>query len=375
VLNPYFNQTWGFVTLPFTLVLGWWAVQPGLSRRSRQATVALLALFAVVLVFAYPLAAPIPAVPLLVFAWLERRRRIAAGEAVFRVRNLYRGTRSLLWLIPLGILLLVPVAGVIQKSIGAAEVVAPGSNLWVWGGDLGRFLPFNYFFSLPGSLGFLPLVLAVLALAAWGLWRQEPAIKWGLGALIVLSLLVALYFRQRTAGWYFHFKILAFIGPVLMLLAAVGAWRIRRYGTLLLGGLCAVTLSGVFLQIRNLGYQLTQPTIQLQGFARALPKGTSIRLDMWPPYELWAGYFLASHPLCSQIPLLNTDYPHVAVSRKADYILVINTYGRPPDAVGPVLMANQGYRVYRENPSVPGPSACTYRRFDRIYPGVGYSPQ
>src|SRR5581483_402278 len=50
VLNPYFNQTWGFITLPFTLVLGWWVVQPGLDRRSRQATLGLLALFAIVLV-------------------------------------------------------------------------------------------------------------------------------------------------------------------------------------------------------------------------------------------------------------------------------------------------------------------------------------
>src|SRR5436309_4394929 len=77
VLNPYFNQTWGFIMLPFTLVLGWWAVQPGLTRGSRQATVALLALFAIVLVFAYPLAGPIPAVPILVFGILEWRRLLA----------------------------------------------------------------------------------------------------------------------------------------------------------------------------------------------------------------------------------------------------------------------------------------------------------
>ena len=87
VLNPYFNQTWGWVTLPFTLVLGWWVVQPGLSRRARQAAVALLALFGLVLVLAYPLAAPIPAVPIVVFAVLERRRRIAAGERVLRLRT------------------------------------------------------------------------------------------------------------------------------------------------------------------------------------------------------------------------------------------------------------------------------------------------
>lgn len=374
VLNPYFNQTWGFVTLPYTLVLGWWAVQPGLGRRSRQATVVLLALFAIVLVFAYPLAAPIPAVPILAFGILHRRERIAGGEEVWRARNLYRGARSLIWLIPLCILLAVPVAGVIDKSIGAAKVLLPGTSLWTWGGDLGRFLPFNYFFSLPGSLLFLPLVLAVLMLAAWGLARQQPAIRWGLGGLLVLGLAVALYFRLRAAGWYFHFKILAFIGPLLMLMAVVGAWRVRRYGAALLAGLCAITLSGVFLEIRNLGYQLPKATIQLQNFARSLPKSASIRLDMWPAAQLWAGYFLDSHPLCSQHPLLNTDYPHVAVSRKADYIVVIFNYPRPPDAIGAVLMRNQGYRVYRENASVPGPSACSYRRYDRIYSGAGYSP-
>ena len=37
-LNPYYNQTWGYFTLPFTLVLGWWAVH----HRSRTAA-ALLA--------------------------------------------------------------------------------------------------------------------------------------------------------------------------------------------------------------------------------------------------------------------------------------------------------------------------------------------
>src|SRR5205085_4418707 len=80
VMHPYFNQTWGFFALPFTLVLGWWVVQPELTRRARQATLALLTMFALVLVLAYPLAAPIPAVPLVIFALSDRRRRIARGE-------------------------------------------------------------------------------------------------------------------------------------------------------------------------------------------------------------------------------------------------------------------------------------------------------
>jgi len=50
VLNPYFNQTWGFFALPFTVVLGWWVVQPDIGRRARQGTALLLAMFAIVLV-------------------------------------------------------------------------------------------------------------------------------------------------------------------------------------------------------------------------------------------------------------------------------------------------------------------------------------
>jgi hypothetical protein len=95
---------------------------------------------------------------------------------------------------------------------------------------------------------------------------------------------------------------------------------------------------------------------------------------MWPPGQLWAAYFLASHPLCSQLPLLDTDYPHVPVSRKADYIVATIPTGKPADAIGPVLRHNSGYRLYRENPSVPGVDACSQRRLDRIYTGLGYNP-
>jgi hypothetical protein len=374
-LNPYFNQTWGFVAMPFTLVLGWWAVQPGLSRPARRGSIGLLALFALVLVLAYPLAAPIPAVPLVVFAWLERRRRIAAGEPVLRLRGLYRGARSLIWIVPLAALLAIPVAGAVDKGIGAAKVLVPGHSLAVWGGDLGRFLPFNYAFSLPSSLFYLPLVAAILVLAAYGLASQHPSLKWGLGGLLALGLLLAVYFRHRQFGWYFEFKLLAFIGPLVMLMAAVGAWRLRRYATVGLAGLCLVAASGAFLTLYNLGYQLPQATIQLSGWARSLPTGASVRLDMPPALQLWGAYFLDARPLCSQLPLLGTDYPHVPVSRKADYIVALRDQPRPADAVGPALRRNDGYLLYRESPSVPGSSLCSLRRLDRIYTGAGYSPR
>lgn len=374
VLNPYFNQTWGFFALPFTLVLGWLVVQPGLSSRSRAFTLALLALFALVLVLAYPLAAPIPAVPMLVFLWSARRARVRAGEQVFRVRNLYRGWRSLLWIIPVAALLAFPIAGAVDKAIAAAEVLAPGHSLQSWGGDLTGFFAYMHFFSLPNSaLGYV-LFAVVLASAAVALARSPRALAAGLGGLMALGLLLAVYLRHRQYGYYFEFKLLAFIGPVLMLMAAVGAGRLRRWGVVLVAVFAVATAGSLVTELDNTGSQLPPATIALNRWAQTLPQNATVRLDMWPPQELWAAYMLDARPLCSRVPLLGTDYPHVAYSRKADYIIASIAYGRPRDAIGPPLRVNIGYRLYRENPSVPGPDQCTYRRYDRIYTGLGYSP-
>ncbi|HEX3691189.1 MAG TPA: hypothetical protein VHV28_15925 [Solirubrobacteraceae bacterium] len=378
ILNPYFNQTWGFFAMPFTLVLGWWVVQPGLGRRQRQATALLLALFALVLVFAYPLAAPIPAVPIAVFVWREWRRKLRAGEPVFHPRDLYdpaHRRRSLLWLIPVCALLVVPAIGVGQKVAGAIKVLAPGNSLQSWGGDLPGFIPFNYFVSLPRPLYFVPATVIVFALAAYGLRRSSRSLALGLGGLMAIGILLSVYLRHRAYGYYFHFKLLAFIGPLVMVMAAAGAAHMRRWGPALLALLVLATAGSAVAELDATGSQLPQATIQLAGWARALPRDASIRLDMWPPDELWTAYFLSAHRLCSQLPLLDTDYPHVMLWRKADFIVATIPAGRPPDAIGPVLRRNSGYRLYRENPAVPGPDTCTQRRFDRIYTGAGFNPR
>lgn len=374
VQHPYYNQTWGYVTLPFTLVLGWAAVQPSLPRRARHATLALLVIFATMLVLAYPLAAPIPAVPLIVFWLAERRRRIRAGESLRTLRGAYRGRRSLLWMIPLGAALAVPLAGAADKAVAAAEVLAPGHTLTGWSGDLQSFIPFNFFFSLPASTAGTVLLACVAALAAWGLARQPRALAAGLGALLVLGFLLAVYLRGRIGGQYFQFKLLAFIGPVVLVVATVGAGRLRRVGAVALALLAGLTSWSIVQRLDNEGYQLGIATVRLSSWAKALPAGASVRLDVAPAQQLWVAYFMDARPLCSQLPLLNTDYPHVAISRKADYILTTAAQPRPADAIGSPLRRSSAYRLYRENPAVPGPSLCTLRRFDRIYSGAGHSP-
>ena len=375
-IHPYFNQTWGFFAMPFTVVLGWELVQPGRTRRTRGATAGLLAIFFAILLLAYPLAAPIPAVPLVVFALSAWRRRVKAGESVLRLSDLYRGWRSLLWMIPLAAAFAVPVVGVVVKVNGAINVLLPGHSLQAWSGDVLSFYPFDHFFSLPSGPQGALLAVMVAALALAGVWGRDRALTWGLGGLLLLGVALALYFRQRAFGYYFYFKLLAFIGPLVLLIAAVGAGRWRRLGPILLVILAVCTFYSDEQEIRYNGSQLPQSIIQLSAWAKSLPRGATIRLDMPGPLQIWVAYFMDSRPLCSVTPLLNTDYPHVPVSFKADYILADYTYGRSNDTIGPPLKVNAGFRLFRENPNadVPGPENCHYRRLDRIYTGLGYSP-
>jgi hypothetical protein len=217
------------------------------------------------------------------------------------------------------------------------------------------------------------LSVAVLGLAAWGLAGQPRPLAWGLGGLLVVALLLAVYLRHRSGGYYFEFKLLVFAGPLVMLLAVLGAARLRRVGMVALVGLVALVAGSVVAMIPRTGAQLSADTILLTQWGKSLPPGASIRLDMRPSYNIWTAYFLDAHPVCSRRPLLNTDYPHVAYSRKADYILVGWPYTRPRDAIGPAVRQNSEYQLYREKPTVPGPSRCTLRRFDRIYSGLGHS--
>ncbi len=187
--------------------------------------------------------------------------------------------------------------------------------------------------------------------------------------------MLALYLRHRQFGYYFQFKLLAFVGPLLLLLAAVGAARLRRsVAPAALAALVVACTGSAIAEIKATGYQLPPATIQLRSWMSSLPHGATVRLDMWPPLQLWAAYFLASHPVCSQLPLYGTDYPHVAYSRKADYIVATLDRGQPADAVGAPLLENQGYRLYRENPAVPGPDTCTLRRLRPDLHGPGLQP-
>jgi hypothetical protein len=267
----------------------------------------------------------------------------------------------------LGLALAVPVYGVAEKAVGAARVVVdPNASLAGWAGDLPGFVPTWQFFSLgSGSLAALALV-AVGALAGVGLARLPRALALSLGAVAVLGVALAIYFHERAYGWYFHFKLLAFVGPLIVVCAVAGATRLRAFGAVLLGAWLAFALLGARDEILGTGKQLNESTIAVQSWSRSLPAGASVRLDMWAPDELWAAYMLSRQRVCSQAPLFGTDYPRVPISRKADYVLVDRRLLKPVDAVGTPVRENVGWALYRLSPSVPGRDRCSQRMVQQV---------
>jgi hypothetical protein len=179
------------------------------------------------------------------------------------------------------------------------------------------------------------------------------------------------YFHLRKQGWYFEFKVLAFTVPLAMTAGAVGmaklwkagrgtwVWATAGAAVVLLVALISIEQRGALKELRATYDQLPNSMIALRDWDKRLPPGASVRLDVEPGPQLWVAYMLAGQPLCSQLPILGTSYPHVPVSRKADYVLVQRPLRKPFDAAGPPLMANSAYQLYRMRPGVPGPDRCS----------------
>ncbi len=356
VAHPYFNQTWGFMAMPFAFVLSWWLV-----RERTRGGIALLVMFMAILAFAYPLAVPIPLVPFAVVLWPQRRR-------VREIRRLYRGRRSLAWIVPLAIVFAVPVLGVLEKMLSAAGIIFDfNRTLENWGGDLDDWFPEPWFLGMEGW-GFLLVAAVPMGIAIVLALREQPAaLRKGLWGLFAFTLFFTVWFRLRDFGWYFHFKILAFVAPVVLAVAVAGFARLQRpvlgYAAV---ALLFVTAGGAARQELGSTFdQLPRFVLELRSVDAALPPGRSVRLDIDPQEQNWTAFWLHGQPLCSQKPLLNTSYPHVPISRKADFILTKDDAPVPADA-GAVVMRIQAYTLYRQRAGVPGRSACSQRMVQTI---------
>ncbi|MDQ3677158.1 MAG: hypothetical protein M3401_10205 [Actinomycetota bacterium] len=361
-MHPYFNQIWGFFALPFAIVLARHVVR----RRSRGG-LALFTAFIAVLGFAYPLALPIALISAAVFYGFERRRR---GLPVWR-RPRLRSRRQLYWIIPLGILALAPLRGILEKSAGSVRVLTPGYTLESWGGDLLGFYPERWFFGVQDAgtaLVALPLIIFGVVLA---LRRLPRDIGWGLGAVMIFGVGAALYFRPRDYGWYFHYKALAFVAPVIVAVAAVGLARMRsRWMTFgALAFLIAAARITAQHEVAITFDQASRDLLEVKQVDERLPPSASIRLDMQPNGRMqWVGHMLSGQPLCSQLPILGTAYPHVRISRAADYVLVARDLRKPFDATGPPVMTLDAFVLYRMRTGLPGGDRCSRKMVQTIGP-------
>jgi len=344
-VHPYYNQTWALFTLPFSVVLGHAWVED----RSRS-TLALFALITALGVFAYPLMLPFPLVIVGGFWLLDRRARRRRGEPVERLdpRRLWRGARSLLWMVPLGLVLLFPIRGVVQKTRDALELlVDPEQSLEEWGGDLLGYPPFPEFFALPdvtvvGALG----AVAVLALAARLVWQLPRGVGVPLLAALGGALAAAGWFALVDNGHYFYFKILSIAGPLIVTAAVVALsrlpWRPVAVGAIAL--LSVTTALGTREELDGAYDQLTRQIVELREWSDELPEGASVRLDSH--FQLWHSYMLSDRPVGSSRPIRSFPYPPFSFG--GDYALIETTQRPPPDAAtDEPLFANDALELWK----------------------------
>jgi hypothetical protein len=356
VTHPYFNQTWGLAAMPFTILLSWFAL-----RDLRRGTIALALLFAAMGAFAFPLMMAFPVAAFIGFVAVERPR----------LPRLPRGGRWTIAYVAAGLLLLVPIYGVIEKVVSGVLVVLPGRSLHAWGGDIATFLPVEKFFSLPLDA---PVPLALVAVAgalAWlGLRDCPRAVRISLTAVGIAAGLSALYFHERLNGQYFYFKILAYLGPLVVALAGAGIARLGRRSAaaaaLLAVGWVALGAVATRDEIDITVPHVTPNHRELIAWDRELPAGSSIRLDVHPALQLWVAYFLHDHPLSSQMPILGTSYPHVPFGRKADFVIAETTKPKPRDAAGKPLLENDDWVVYRMRSGIPGPDTSSQKMVQTV---------
>ncbi|MBA2792540.1 MAG: hypothetical protein H0U32_00925, partial [Thermoleophilaceae bacterium] len=371
--HPYHNQLWGTLALPMILLFG----MRWLEMRSR-ADAALFALFTALGLSAYPLMVLFPALALAAGAIVLRRGSHTPRPRLRRPRT----ARSIALAVAVTAIAvpaaLVVVLGVLEKSSSAASVLVSGGSLDPWRGDLQSYKAPGFFVGVPAAWGYLAAGL-VLAAGTLGLRGVPPAWRAALGSAVLGGLAFALFFRFRDFGEYFHFKVLAFVAPMLLTAAAVWlAQRTTRSGR---GARVALIAAAVFVgaqlvglsdEIGRISRQVDRQLFDLRDAAKGLPAGASVRLDVLPDgRQLWAAYMLKDHPLSASNPLSGTTFPYARYGRKADYILADTRLSISPwpDADGPPIFDNGAFRVYRMRRDVPGPDTSSKRLVDSFSSG------
>jgi len=327
-------------------------------------------LFAVLCLLAYPLVIPFPAVFLIAAAVVVWRRRRAEGKPVRWISALEiprPGPRSWLW-IPV-VVVAVPVVyvlgrGFVEKTFLALQVVMPWSSLAGWSGSALPFLPLPEFVGMPGSavIDYAGLALVCL-LAAVGISRLRSEVRWPVGAMVIATTLIGVYFRERAYGQLFYFKDLAFVGPYVLLLALVAlaglasakALRLAAVGILGIVVALVVIPVGAGREVDVTYPQANKYVLQLRTWDRELPRGSSVLVDIFPSgWQIWASYMFVDHPLSTPTPLYGI-FPHPVIGGTARYLIALRIKPPPQAAVvGAPLLSNPEFELWRMKPTWPG---------------------
>ena len=203
----------------------------------------------------------------------------------------------------------------------------------------------------------------VCLLAAAGLSRLRSEVRWPVGAMVVATALIGVYFRERFDGQLFFFKDLAFVGPYVLMLALVAvaglatsrAWRRAVIGLVGIAAALIVIPAGAGREVNATYPQANQYVLELRTWDRELPRGSSVLVDIYPSgWQIWASYMLVHHPLSTPTPLYGI-FPHPAIGGKAKYLIALRI--KPPpkaSVVGPPVLSNAAFAVWRMNPRWPG---------------------
>ncbi|HVE67116.1 MAG TPA: hypothetical protein VNB64_00910 [Solirubrobacteraceae bacterium] len=361
--HPFYNQLWALFALPLILVAGAAFVRdPG--RRS----LALLVLFAAIGAFAYPLMLPFPALFLALAAWRERRRLRLSRPSLPVAAGAVAGLA----------LTAVLLRGVVEKAVSAAIALSPWGDLGAWSGNALLNIPFHRSVGLldpGGTVLVMGALAAVLAAAAYAVWRAPRDVGAPLGVTVAAGLLAAAYFRHRTQAELFYFKTVGFAGALAGPLAVVGLAdlvRRRRPPALAAGAGVALAAFAVAIalntrrELLDTNVYVSRDVLAIRDWSRSLPPGATVRIDVPPGgHQLWAAYMLADRRVCALRPLIGF-FPYPPQSRRAGYAVAYSGSGRPRDATGPAVRRTRQFTMWRLRPGLPGPDVCSRRMIDSI---------
>ncbi|MBA2262155.1 MAG: hypothetical protein H0W03_05750, partial [Solirubrobacterales bacterium] len=174
------------------------------------------------------------------------------------------------------------------------------------------------------------------------------------------ALSFALYFFLREDGELFWFKILGFLGPLVLTFAVIGfvgllreARGAARRTAAVLGAVLLVLMvnAGAAREISETYEYATAALLELDAWDEHLPAGASVRIDVQPTgYQLWTWYMLDDRPVSASAPLVGF-FPHPPVGLTGDFALVEAWAQPPPDAAGQAVLRNAGYAMYPLRPN------------------------